>query len=119
MKVSIYKDRVEIYNPGAFPDGFEPQDFIDKSERPIRRNPKIARILYYSKDIKADKNAGQNERYEMIIKYIQERGFITNKEAREILGLADSTVKRILKGMVDKEILTIEGERKARRYLLK
>ena len=171
-EVSIYKDRVEIYNPGAFPDGFEPQDFIDKSERPIRRNPKIARILYYSKDIesfgtglkrivdacnaagvkyefqkkksgfvvcfyrigneagkkpikadkkpiKADKNAGQNERYEMIIKYIQERGFITNKEAREILGLADSTVKRILKGMVDKEILTIEGERKARRYLLK
>lgn len=52
-EVAIYKDRVEIYNPGAFPEGYEPQDFIVKSERPIRRNPKIARILYYSKDIES------------------------------------------------------------------
>lgn len=52
-EVAIYKDRVEIYNPGAFPDGFEPQDFIDRPERPIRRNPQIARILYYSKDIES------------------------------------------------------------------
>lgn len=52
-EVAIYKDRIEIYNPGAFPDGFEPQDFIDRPERPIRRNPKIARILYYSKDIES------------------------------------------------------------------
>lgn len=52
-EVAIYKDRVEIYNPGAFPEGYNPQDFIDKAERPIRRNPKIARILYYSKDIES------------------------------------------------------------------
>ena len=51
--MAIYKDRVEIYNPGAFPEGYDPQDFIDKAERPIRRNPKIARILYYSKDIES------------------------------------------------------------------
>ena len=41
-EVAIYKDRIEIYNPGAFPEGYEPRDFIDKVERPIRRNPKIA-----------------------------------------------------------------------------
>lgn len=29
------------------------QDFIDRPERPIRRNPKIARLLYYSKDIES------------------------------------------------------------------
>ena len=52
-EVAIYKNRVEIYNPGAFPEGYEPQDFIEKAERPIRRNPKIARILYYSKDIES------------------------------------------------------------------
>ena len=40
-------------------------------------------------------------------------------EARELLGLADSTVKRLLKEMVDDGILMVEGERKARRYLLK
>lgn len=52
-EVAIYKNRIEIYNPGSFPEGFEPQDFIDRPERPIRRNPKIARILYYSKDIES------------------------------------------------------------------
>lgn len=52
-EVAIYKDRIEIYNPDAFPEGFEPQDFIDRLERPICRNPKIARILYYSKDIES------------------------------------------------------------------
>lgn len=163
-EVAIYKDRIEIYNPGTFPEGFEPQDFIDRPERPIRRNPKIARILYYSKAIesfgtglkriadacnmadvkyefkklksgfavcfyrseekadkkliKADKKPIKADRKEIIVNYILKNGFITNKEARELLGLADSTTKRILKEMVDEGVLIIEGERKARKYLL-
>ena len=44
---------------------------------------------------------------------------ITNKEARELLGLADSTTKRILKEMVEQDILVTEGNRKNRGYLLK
>ena len=55
----------------------------------------------------------------MIIEYVRENGCISNKEARELLGLADSTVKRILKQMVEEDLLVIEGERKARKYLLK
>lgn len=167
-EVAIFKDRVEIYNPGTFPEGMEPQDFIDRAERPIRRNPKIARILYYSKDIesfgtglrriaeaceeasvryefkklksgfvvcfyrseidksekadkkpiKADKKPINNERKKRIQQYIEQNGSITNKEARELLGLADSTTKRILKKMVDGGILIIEGEKKSRKYLL-
>ena len=50
-EVAIYKDRVEIYNPGAFPDGYDPQYFIEQPTRAIRRNPLIARMLYYSKDV--------------------------------------------------------------------
>ena len=126
-------------------------------EIPIRRNPKIARILYYSKDIesfgtglkriadacdtarvkyefkklksgfvvcfyrseeKADKKPIKADRKEIIVKYVLENGFITNKEARELLGLADSTTKRVLKEMVDEGILIVEGERKARKYLV-
>ena len=52
-KETVIQNRIEIYNPGSFPEGFEPQDFIDRPERPIRRNPKIARILYYSKEVLA------------------------------------------------------------------
>ena len=163
-EVAIYKERVEIYNPGTFPEGLEPQDYIERVERPVRRNPKIARILYYSKDIEsfgtglkriadacesagvryefqkkktgfvvcfyrseekadkkpieADKKPIKAERKE-IITYIKEKGSITNREARELLGLADSTTKRLLKGMVEQNLLIVEGERKARKYLLK
>ena len=50
---------------------------------------------------------------------MKEHGSISNMEARELLGLADSTVKRLLKEMVEENILKVEGERKTRRYLLK
>lgn len=49
-EVAIYKDRVEIYNPGSFPEGFSPEDFITGNERPVRRNPLTTSILYYSRD---------------------------------------------------------------------
>ncbi|MEO5300630.1 ATP-binding protein [Enterococcus cecorum] len=52
-EVAIYPDRIEIYNPGTFPNGLDPEDYIDRIERPVRRNPQIARLLYYSKDIES------------------------------------------------------------------
>ena len=52
-EVAIYKDRVEIYNPGSFPEGYRPEDFISGDERPVRRNPLITSILYYSKDVES------------------------------------------------------------------
>ena len=41
-KVAVYKNRVEIYNPGQFPEGFTPRDFIDGEVESILRNPLIA-----------------------------------------------------------------------------
>jgi ATP-dependent DNA helicase RecG len=163
-EVAIYKDRIEIYNPGAFPEGYEPQDFIDRPERPIRRNPRIARILYYSKDvesfgtglrriaetcnaagvrfefrklksgfvvcffrsnekadkkpIKADKKPIKADRQNIVIEYIKNNGSVSNKEARELLSLADSTTKRVLKEMVNDGLLEVKGEKKSRRYYL-
>lgn len=50
-EVAIFKDRVEIYNPGQFPEGYTPKDFLKGTERSILRNPLIANTLYLSKDI--------------------------------------------------------------------
>ena len=50
-EVAIYKDRVEIFNPGEFPEGYKPEDFIDGKEGSMPRNPLIANTLYLSKDI--------------------------------------------------------------------
>lgn len=47
------------------------------------------------KPTKADKKLIKAKRNEVIVKYVSENGFITNKTARDLLGLADSTTKRI------------------------
>lgn len=52
-EVAVYKDRMEIYNHGTFPDEHSPEDYINGNLRPIRRNPLIASILYYSKDMES------------------------------------------------------------------
>jgi ATP-dependent DNA helicase RecG len=52
-EVAIFRDRIEIYNPGTFPKDRKTEDYIEREERPVRRNPLIANILYYSKDIES------------------------------------------------------------------
>ena len=50
-EIAIFKDRIEIFNPGSFPEGFTPEDFIKGRQSSILRNKLIAQILYFSKDI--------------------------------------------------------------------
>ncbi|MBI4980944.1 putative DNA binding domain-containing protein [Candidatus Woesearchaeota archaeon] len=50
-KIAIYKDRVDIWNPGDFPSGYTPLDFITADLPSILRNPLVANILYLSADI--------------------------------------------------------------------
>ena len=67
---------------------------------------------------KADKKPITQERQEKILSYVKEHGAVTNKEAREMLGLAESTTKRLLKQMVQEELLKEQGEKKTRIYKL-
>ena len=48
-EIDIYKDRIEIYNPGAFPVNLTPNDFIKNSKKSILRNKLIADVLFRSK----------------------------------------------------------------------
>ncbi len=50
-EIAFFKDRIEIYNPGQFPEEYNPIDFIEGEERSILRNPLIAHTLYLCKDI--------------------------------------------------------------------
>ncbi len=50
-EVAIYKDRIDIYNPGLFPQGINPEDFFSGDEQSVLRNPLIAETLYKCKDI--------------------------------------------------------------------
>lgn len=71
------------------------------------------------KPIKADKKPIETDKREQaIVNYITANGSISNKEARELLNLADSTVKRLLKKMVDNGQLIAEGKNRSRVYKL-
>jgi len=45
-EIEIYKDKVVIYSPGHFPRGYTPEDFANRSEKPIMLNPKILETLF-------------------------------------------------------------------------
>ncbi len=50
-ELAIYRNRIEIYNPGQFPYDHSPEEFIKGREKSIARNPLIADAFYYAKDI--------------------------------------------------------------------
>jgi ATP-dependent DNA helicase RecG len=50
-EIAFFKNRIEIYNPGQFPEDYTPEDFIKGTEKSILRNPLIANVLYLRKDI--------------------------------------------------------------------
>jgi ATP-dependent DNA helicase RecG len=52
-EVLIYKNRVKIYNPATFSEGLKPEDFIDGDEPSVKRNPQLAQLMCYSKDIES------------------------------------------------------------------
>jgi ATP-dependent DNA helicase RecG len=52
-EILVFKNRVEIYNPGTFPFSMTPKDYIEGNEPSIRRNPRLSDLLYYSKDIES------------------------------------------------------------------
>lgn len=53
IEISIFKNRVEIYNPGTFPEEYTPEDYIENRAHSILRNPLIANTLYKSQDVES------------------------------------------------------------------
>lgn len=51
IQIMIYKNRIEIYSPGVFPERITPEAFAEGNKMAIRRNQLITQVLYYSKDM--------------------------------------------------------------------
>lgn len=51
IEIGIHPGKIEIYNPGAFPDDLTPFDFINKNMPSIKRNKLILDVLFRSKDV--------------------------------------------------------------------
>jgi ATP-dependent DNA helicase RecG len=51
IEIGIHPSKIEIYNPGSFPDDLTPYDFINKNMSSIKRNKLILDVLFRSKDV--------------------------------------------------------------------
>ena len=51
IEIGIHPGKVEIYNPGSFPDDLTPLDFISRNLPSYKRNRLILDILFRSKDV--------------------------------------------------------------------
>ena len=51
IEIEIHPGKVEIYNPGSFPDNLTPLDFISRNLPSYKRNPLILDILFRSRDV--------------------------------------------------------------------
>lgn len=51
IQIMVFKNRIEIYSPGTFPEKITPEEFAEGNKKAIRRNRLITQTLYYSKDM--------------------------------------------------------------------
>lgn len=51
IEIGIHPGKIEIYNPGTFPEELTPFDYIDKNIPSYKRNRLILDILFRSKDV--------------------------------------------------------------------
>lgn len=51
IEIGIHPGKIEIYNPGSFPDELTPIDFISRNLPSYKRNKLILDILFRSKDV--------------------------------------------------------------------
>ncbi len=60
-----------------------------------------------------------NERQIKAVRYVKEKGKITNKEYRTINGVSDETARLELNDLVKKEIFTSKGKGRSVKYVFK
>ena len=139
-EITIYSDRIEIYNPGTFPEGHTPQDFIIGDGRSIKRNPALAQLMYYSKDIEsfgtglkrialACENADVKFEFRLlkigfaVIFYRPDEQFITTEKTSDVvLNKSEQVALSIIKEnptMTAEQLATLlsKSDRTAQRYL--
>ena len=64
------------------------------------------------------RNLGLTDRQIKAVKYVQEKGSITNKEYRELCGLSDEGARLDLNNIIKKKVLKPQGKGRSQKYLL-
>lgn len=120
-EIAIFKDRLEIYNPGTFPEDLNPEDFFKGEAHSILRNPLIAETMYKSEDIEKWASGLKRIHEECQANHIKvefkkvKTGFVVcfyrpNWERGEGLpAFGQKTVERTVERTVEKILALIQG----------
>ena len=78
IEIGIHPGKIEIYNPGSFPDDLTPFDFISRNLPSYKRNRLILDVLFRSKDVEKSGTG-----FQRVNDYCKEQNVIWNyrKEA--------------------------------------
>ncbi len=112
----MYDDRVEMTSPGMLFGSLRLQDIREGISIP--RNRALVYALTYM-NIMEHWGSGIPRINKKIIRYIEEKGSITNREVQNLLNIKDSRALKILREMVEAGILKKEGKLKGSNYKLK
>ena len=88
-------------------------------DRTILTLPLLKKVAISSDKVAINGDGKLTEHEKRILEYLQENKEISNGDAREIIGLSAAGVRKILRKMVEKEILSETGGNRNRRYFLK
>lgn len=126
IQISVYKDKIMIWNEGQLSENWTIETLLDKHSLKLF-NPDIANALfrrgYISSDISVEfrkdiynerhlQSLPLNERQVKAVLYVKEKGKITNKEYQEINNTTDMTALRDLETLIQLNIIKRIGEKK-------
>lgn len=84
-------------------------------DRTILTLPLLKKVAISSDKVAINGDGKLTEHEKRILEYLQENKEISNGDAREIIGLSAAGVRKILRKMVEKEILSETGGNRNRR----
>ena len=77
-EITIHPGKIRIYNPGEFPIGYKPEDFINDDLPSMARNPLILKTLFLSDDVESYSSGFKRVFYECNEKNIKTEYIIAN-----------------------------------------
>lgn len=116
---------MEIYNPGDFPEGYTPEDFIKGEEHFIPRSPLIASVLFRTKDVE-EWGSGLKRISKACAEYgvkvtfrVLKSGFLVTFHRKSAKSFLPSTVEKTVEKTREKIIALIRHDPKIRRQRLR
>lgn len=117
IDIGIHPGKIEIYNPGSFPDDLTPEDFIENNILSMVRNPIILKALFLSEDVESY-SSGFRRVYEECKLNNVNTDYIMNREGFMFI-VQRNVVNPVVENVVNKDEVLLSDDEKLVLTLIK